>query len=254
MPLSGNTDEWIERKAGPGDGRLQLFCFPYAGGGASAFRGWADGLGPDLDVCAIQLPGRERRLREQPLRCAEQAVEILVDVLRPCLDRPFAFFGHSMGAILAYEVARAVAMTGGMEPRALFVSGRRAPHLPPRKRDLHNLPRDELIAELKTLNGTPLELFAHEDLVDLFMSTLRSDFELVETYRKREGSLLSCPVIAMGGCSDPDVPPQDLAAWYTVTTGPFNTMLFEGDHFYLNQTRKGLLDALKSRLMMAGAL
>jgi medium-chain acyl-[acyl-carrier-protein] hydrolase len=246
---AGANDRWIERKV-KGSPLLRMFCFPYAGGGTRSFRLWADRLGPNLEICAIQLPGRERRLSEPAFRSADQAVETLVEVLRPDLDRPFVLFGHSMGAILAYEIARGVLTRGGVEPRGLFVSGRRAPHLPSRRRALHGVPRDELIAEIKALNGTPEEVFEHPDLVDLVLPTLRSDFELVETYAQRAGPVLTCPVIAMSGSEDREVLPEELAGWRSVTTGSFKTLFFEGHHFYLDDARTGFLEAMRRELAL----
>lgn len=248
MHPAGNMDQWVERRLGAAAPSLRLFCFPYAGGGASIYRTWPDDLPRDVEVCAIQLPGRERRLSEPPLRSLQKAVEILIGVLQPYLDLPFALFGHSMGALLAYEVARLTQTTSGLEPRGLFVSGHRAPHMPSRKRNLHDLPHEEVIAEVKALNGTPAEVFEHQDLVDLIMPMLRGDLELVETYSHPEGQLLSCPVIAMGGTRDPDVLPEELAGWRSVTNGPFKTMLFDGDHFYLNSARSSLLQAVQREL------
>jgi medium-chain acyl-[acyl-carrier-protein] hydrolase len=250
MGVSGNTDRWVERKAATDVARLRLFCFPYAGGGARSFRDWADKLGPNLEVCAIALPGRDRRLSEPALRRADEAVDILGEVLRPYLDLAFVLFGHSMGAILAYEVARRLLTHAGVEPRGLFVSGHRAPHLPSLRRNLHNLPRNELIAEVKAFNGTPAEVFDHEDLIDLVLPTLRSDFELVETYAQSAGPVLSCPVIAMSGSQDRDVLPEQLAGWRSVTTGPFKTMLFAGGHFYLNDARAGFMEGMGRELAL----
>jgi len=249
MSKRGDANRWLERMPAHGRPRLRLFCFPYAGGSARSFRGWAQELGPDLEVCAIQLPGRERRLSEPALRRAHEAADILVQVLRPHLDLPFVLFGHSMGALLAYEVARGLMASGHEQPGGLIVSGRRAPHLPSRRRrNLHDLPRAELIAEIKALNGTPAEVFDHQDLIDLMLPTLRSDFELVETYAQRPGPILSCPVIAMTGNKDAEVPLEDLAGWQSVTAGRFKTMLFEGHHFYLNDTRAAFLDAVRREL------
>jgi surfactin synthase thioesterase subunit len=248
MHVADSTDRWLQRRRN-GVPRLRLFCFPYAGGGARSFRDWADRLVPDLEICAVQLPGRERRLSEPALCRTDEAVHILIDVLRPHLDLPCVLFGHSMGAILAYEVARGLAACA-QEPRGLIVSGRRAPHLPSRRRDLHALPRDELITEVKALNGTPAEVFEHPELVDLILPTLRSDFELVETYVQRPGPVLSCPVIAASGFEDREVSPQELAGWHSVTTGTFKTMLFNGDHFYLNDARSGFMEAVRRELAL----
>lgn len=252
MPVMNSADRWLERYAGHGVARLRMFCFPHAGGSARNYRGWAERLGPGVEICAVQLPGRERRLSEPGLRRVDHAVDSLLPVLRPHLDLPFVLFGHSMGSLLAYETARGLAANGRASPLALFVSGRRAPHLPSRRRNLHDLPRDELLTEIQALNGTPPEVFAHQDLVDLMLPTLRSDLELVETYAQLPGSPLSCPVIAMSGERDVDVTPEDLAGWQAVTSGQFKTLLFDGHHFYLNDPQTGFMDALRRELVMLG--
>ena len=246
------TDPWIERRIGKVPPRFRLFCFPYAGGSAGIFRNWADEMAMHLELCAIQLPGRERRHSEPALRRPQEAVEILVRILQPYLDLPFVMFGHSMGALLAYEVTRGILTNAMLEPRILFVSGRRAPHLPSRKRKLNTLPRNELIAEIQALNGTPAEVFAHEDLIELVLPMLRCDLELVESYTNAAGPLLSCPVIAMGGSRDLEISPEEIVGWGSVTTGPFKSMLFEGDHFFINSARTRLLQTIQRELAVIG--
>jgi medium-chain acyl-[acyl-carrier-protein] hydrolase len=251
-PAGGSTDRWIERTRSRAAPRFRLFCFPYAGGSAAIFREWADELALNVEVCAIRLPGRERRFSEPALRRAEDVVESLIPILQHLLDMPFVMFGYSMGALLAYEVARAILTTSAVEPRALFASAHRAPHLPMRRRNWYDLPRDELIAEVKALNGTPAEVFQHDDLVELVLPMLRSDLELVETYKSPAGPVLSCPVIAMGGSDDRDVSPEELAGWASATTGPFKSMMFDGDHFFINSARTSFLHAVRRELGMLG--
>ena len=246
------TDRWIERSAERVPARFRLFCFPYAGAGARIFRQWAAELPFHVEICAIRLPGREHRYSEPAFRRSEQVVDSLLPVLRQFLDLPFVMFGHSMGALLAYEVTRGLLATAAVEPRALFVSGHRAPHLPPRRRSLHFLPRDELIAELKALNGTPAEVFQHQDLIDVVLPALRSDLELVETYKAAGGPMLSCPVVAMGGTHDPDVLPEDIADWRATTEGPFKSMLLEGDHFFIHGAGARFLPVLRRELVTLG--
>lgn len=243
-----NSERWLERTRGRAAPRLRLFCFPYAGGGTTIFRDWARDLALDVEVCAIRLPGREQRYSEPAFRRAEQVVDSLTPILAGLLDLPFAMFGHSMGAILAYEVARAIKAAAGVEPLALFASARRAPDSPPRGRNRHALPRDELIDELKAFNGTPAEVFQSEEFLELILPMLRSDLELVESYMSRPGTRLSCPVIAIGGSKDPDVSPQELAGWETVTAGPFRSMVLDGDHFFINNARTSLLQAVRREL------
>jgi medium-chain acyl-[acyl-carrier-protein] hydrolase len=251
-PASAATDRWIERVSSRAAPRFRLFCFPYAGGGAAIFRDWADGLDLNVEVCAIRLPGRERRYSEPALRRSEQVVESVIPILHDLLDMPFVMLGYSMGAILAYEVARSMLATAAIEPRALFVSAHRAPHSPLRRRNWHDLPRDELIAKLKALNGTPAEVFQHDDLMELMLPTLRGDLELVETYESPVGATLSCPIIAMGGSDDPDISPEDLAGWASVTAGPFKSMLVPGDHFFINNERRSFLQAIRRELGLLG--
>src|SRR3954453_3800140 len=199
---TADSDPWVVRRAAESSPRLRLFCFPYAGGSAQVFRTWSEALPADVEVCAVQLPGRERRSSETPIRRAALAVEMLASALSRYLDKTFAMFGHSMGAMLAYEVARRLSAEFGCAPDHLFVSGHRAPHLPSRRRPLHHLADDAFIAGVRALNGTPREVFEHPELVELLLPMLRADFELLETYVELPGPRLSCPITALGGNAD----------------------------------------------------
>ena len=209
---------------------------------------WSDALADDVEVCAIQLPGRGPRFRETPIDDASGAVGALTDAIRPYLDRPFAMFGHSMGAILAYETARRVTAAFGCTPSHLFVSGHRAPHLPPRRKPIHHLPDDAFIAGVRALNGTPAEFFDDPELVTLCLPMLRADFRLVESYVELAGERLSCPLLALGGDADPTVSAADLAAWRAATSGRFRSILFAGDHFYVRTARASLIARLRHEL------
>jgi medium-chain acyl-[acyl-carrier-protein] hydrolase len=243
-----DDDLWIARQSTRARARLRLFCLPYAGGGARIYRTWADALPDDVEVCAVQLPGRDQRHNETPITDASKLIDALSVVLRPYLDMPYALFGHSMGAVLAYELARRLGAAYDREPSGLFVSAHGAPHLPRRRPPSHHLPDDKFIARMKALNGTPAEVFANPELLALLLPMLRADFKLVETYAELPGPVLTCPVLAIGGRSDSDVPPTSLEGWATVTRGPFKSMLFEGDHFFINSERETLLRVLKHYL------
>lgn len=228
-------DSWISfRKPAP-ETRLRLFCFPYAGAGALIFRTWSDALPADVDVCPVQLPGRGTRLMERPFTNLSTLVEALAPALVPLLDRPFAFFGHSLGALVGFELARQVRRQYGVHPVRLFISACRAPQIPQRGPPIHTLPEKEFLAELRRLNGTPSELLNHQELMEIMLPLLRADFALFETYVYSTEPPLSCPISAFGGLQDHRVRDTDLEAWRTQTSGFFSSQMFPGDHFFLNE-------------------
>jgi medium-chain acyl-[acyl-carrier-protein] hydrolase len=230
------------------DPSLRLFCFPYAGGGAVIYRRWAESLPRSVEVLAVQPPGRGNRIREAPLLRVSAIVEALAAEVVPYLDRPFAFFGHSLGALVAFELARRLRRERGVEPARLFVSGRRAPHVPGDEPVTHDLPATEFIAELRRLNGTPPEVLEHEELMELMIPLLRADFEVCETYKFEPGPPLTCPVTAFGGIEDRDVTREYIAAWREHTTGPFLMRMLPGDHFFIHSAEATLLQVVAREL------
>lgn len=213
---------------------LRLICLPHSGGSPALFQQWPDTLPPDVEMHAVQLPGRGLRFRESPYQRLQPLVQALAAALAPVLtDLPFAFFGHSLGALLAFELTHALGPE--LQPRALFASACHAPQLLPTGERLHTLPRHELIQALKRINGTPPELFADADILDLILPTLRADMAVYETYVYRERGPLTCPIIACGGRDDTRVAPEQVEAWRQQAAGSFETHLFAGDHFYLHQ-------------------
>lgn len=239
---------WVAFRAATGRARLRLFCLPYAGGGASVFRTWPVGLPPDVEVCPIQLPGRETRLAEAPFSRLAALVDALGEGLRPYLDLPFALFGHSMGALVGFELARRLRGRYGSSPRHLFVSARRAPHLPERRPPIHRLPDPALVEELRRLNGTPEAVLRNGELMRLMLPALRADLAVCETYVHVEQAPLECPVSALGGVDDLEVPGGDLAAWAEQTRGPFALHMLPGDHFFLQGSRDGVLRVVADAL------
>lgn len=227
---------------------LRLFCFPYAGGGATVFRTWQSELPQEVEVCPVQLPGRGRRLKEAAYTNVHTLVQELAQGLFPFLGKPFAFFGHSMGATISFELARYLRREHHLMPRHLFVSGRRAPHMSATHAPTHNLPDPEFLVALRDLKGTPHEALEHPDLMELVLPLLRADFELSETYTYLNGPLLDCPMSIYGGQEDDDVPREHLEAWGELTTGTVSLKIFPGDHFFVNTAQTALLRTLSQEL------
>jgi surfactin synthase thioesterase subunit len=246
---SGNpTERWLAYRGVNPRARLRMFCFPYAGGGASIYRGWAASLPADLEVCPVQLPGRESRLRDEAFTRSEAMVPELADALRPYMDLPFVFFGHSMGALIAFELSRELRRRGQALPLHLFVSGRRPPHLPPREEPIHALPEPEFLDKLRELNGTPEEVLRHEELMRLLIPLLRADFSVNETYAYSEEEPFDFGISAFGGLGDEEVTREDVEAWRQQTQGRFRMRMLPGDHFFVHGSNDLILEAVSRDL------
>src|SRR5262245_7864563 len=246
------TDRWLAPVRPRPRSVVRLICFPFAGGGASVFRGWADGLPDSVEVCPVQLPGRESRFSEPAFTRLGPLIEALARSLPPHLDRLFGFFGHSLGALVAFELARRLGRDGGPQPVQLFVSGCGAPQARTPERSVHTLQDAEFREELRHLNGTPSSVLDNDELMEVLLPTLRADFALCETYTFAPGPPLTCPVSALGGLGDDAVSRQDLDAWREQTTGPFRRYMLPGDHFFLLTAQPLLLRALARDLPKAG--
>jgi surfactin synthase thioesterase subunit len=224
-----------------------MFCFPHAGGGIATYRLWPAGLPDDLEIWAAQLPGRASRWREPPLKSIPALVDALTQALLPHIDRPFLFFGHSMGAVLAFEVTRALVSTGRRVPQHLVVSGYRPPGMPGIEAPMHRLPNDAFIAEIdRRYGGIPVELLCEREVLALLLPGLRADIMALETFEPEPRAPLDCPISAFGGVHDRLAPRTHLEAWCSQTSGVFRTRAFPGDHFYLNSQRVELLAELST--------
>lgn len=243
-----STNPWIVCPKPSPQARLRLLCFPHAGGAASVFYPWADELPGDIEVCAIQLPGRESRLREPPFTRLSPLVRALVQAIQPCLSLPIAIFGHSLGALVGFELARQLRRQKMPGPVCLFVSGHRAPHLPSRTPPVHQLPQEEFIAEMRRLKGTPEEVLQHTELLRLLLPLLRADFAVNETYGYTPEAPLACPIYAFGGLEDDEANYDELVAWREHTCNSFELRMFPGDHFFLYSARAPLLQAIAEDL------
>jgi medium-chain acyl-[acyl-carrier-protein] hydrolase len=241
---------WIEYLKPNPQAHLRLFCFPYAGGGASIFRTWANDVPTGVEVCPVQLPGRENRLIERPFTRLSSLVQALAQAISPYLDMPFAFFGHSMGALISFELARELRKQNSPGPSHLFVSGHRAPELPPRRRPIHQLADAAFKAELDRLDGTPEEVLQNAELMELFLPLLRADFAVCETYIHSPEAPLNCSISAFGGLQDKEVPFEDLEKWGDQTNRSFTLRRFPGNHFFVHSARDLLLQAIFKDLSM----
>ncbi|ORT47811.1 alpha/beta fold hydrolase [Frankia sp. KB5] len=222
--------------------RIRLFCFPYAGGVASGYREWWQRSNSDIQVAPVQLPGRENRIAEPAVPDLYQLVSLAAQALRDHVDRPYALFGHSMGAMIAYELSRYLAKMGSRPPVRLLVSGMSAPDLlsgtsSPRRRS-----REEIIAELRRLHGTPSDMLENEQILDFLLPRLQADWQVTESFRYRPGPRLAVPISVFGGTADPDVPITDLLAWNAHTKSDTRIRLLPGDHFFVDRHSSTVAD------------
>ena len=248
MQMKSSGTPWLVSYGAPPRARVRLFCFPYAGGAAHIFHQWPRRLPEDVEVCAVQPPGRGGRLQQRPFTSLGELVAAAASALLPFMDRPFAFYGHSMGAWIGYELARRLREAGRPEPLHLFVSGCRAPQLPDKRDVTYDLPDPEFIEELRRLNGTPSEVLEHEELLHLLLPLLRADFAVTETYTYSEGPPLGCPLTAVGGLQDKEVTREHLIHWREMTTGAFSLHMLPGDHFFLHASHDALLEIITRQL------
>jgi surfactin synthase thioesterase subunit len=232
------------------DAKIRLFCFPYAGGGTGVFQAWARHLPASVALLPARLPGRETRLDERPIDSMQLLISVLVVAISPYLDRPFALLGHSMGAAVAFELARALRQPGKPAPACLFVSAARAPqsrrgHIPPPQ------PSDaELLEELRRLNGVPPELLENKEWMRLALPALRADTTLYRNYVYAEAPPLDCPIRAYGGLDDERISRSQIEAWSAQTTKDFSLEMFPGGHFFLKTHQEEFLSALSRHLSL----
>ncbi|MCX5660516.1 MAG: alpha/beta fold hydrolase [Planctomycetota bacterium] len=235
-PAPASPSPWFLRPQLAPDAAFRLFCFPFAGGGASTFAGWQRKLAAPVDVWPVQLPGRENRRNEPAHDELDALVAAIADALAPHLhDRPFALFGHSMGATVAFSLARRLRRAGLPQPVALLVSGDLPPHRPDPRPPLRDLPDDEFWTELRARYGSPQGMeAAPPELVELMIPTLRADVAVCESHRHHDEPPLPFPIFAMAGSEDPSVGPEDVAAWSRHTSARFTQRIVPGDHFYIS--------------------
>ena len=240
---------WVPEVRTNPQAQFRLFCFPYAGGGSSAFAGWPRRLPATVEVVSVHLPGRDDRFREPAFRSLDPLLATLVEVLSPYLDHPFAFFGHSLGAWIAFYLARRLRRDGLRQPAHVFVAGCRAPQVLSRHPAIHKLPRAAFLQELQGRYGPfPREILNDSELLQLFIEVLQADFALLETIEYSHEAPLDCGISAYGGAADPIVSETEIHAWHAQTRDRFASEIFPGDHFFVKSNAPAVLNKLSSEI------
>jgi pyochelin biosynthetic protein PchC len=245
----GGNGEWIRRFHPASEQRHRLACLPHAGGAASFFFPFSQALAPYAEVLAIQYPGRQDRRHERLRTTIGELADETYQALLPWADRPLVLFGHSMGAVISFEVARRFERDGN-PPLGVIVSGRRAPDIH-RADQVHLRGDDELLEEIRKLSGTEPGILDDEEILRMVVPAIRADYQAVETYRYQphgHGPALSCPLSVLTGDADPRVSPQQAMAWSDFTSGPFTFRSFPGGHFYLTPQRDAVARAVAEDL------
>jgi medium-chain acyl-[acyl-carrier-protein] hydrolase len=242
---------WFEVLTRRPAAQYRLFCFPFAGGGTAAYRGWSAALPENVELVACQLPGRENRIAEDFITDIAQVTDILQQEIAPYLDRPFVFFGHSMGGSICFELARRLLREGRAHHlKKVLVSACRPPHRRDEREYIGRLPEKEFIARLKDLDGTPEEFFQMPELMEVFIPILRADFCLAESYVHYEAPALSVPLEILAGIDD-SISLDHMAEWRGYTASAFRLTAFNGGHFFINAHRTPFLEALQDSLNRA---
>ncbi|MGW0871128.1 thioesterase II family protein [Streptomyces sp. NPDC002740] len=248
MTTDLDTELWIRRFHPSPDAVARLVCFPHAGGSAGFYFWLSRLLHPQVEVLAVQYPGRQERRAEPQVADIESLAGSIAGVLAPWWAEPPAFFGHSMGAVVAYETARHLRATTGSGPAAFFASGRRAPSAS-RTEALHLADDRELLAEIVRQGGTPSALLDEPELIEMILPTLRGDYRAVERYRHRPGPGLEAPVTVLVGTDDPKVTADEARAWQSHTSGSSEVLAFRGGHFFLGEHQDRIGELIRARLL-----
>lgn len=241
-------EPWIIRSRVRHNSLLRLICFPFPGASATLFERWHEYLPETVEVCAVQLPGRQKRITEAPIRDVETAVDLLAAFLLPHLDRPLAIFGDCAAAFLAFELCHRLKNTPSVRPVHLFVTSCRAPHLPNSREVIHRLPDLELKREMVKLGVVPQWLQQNDAVFSAFLNLIRADFEMVETYQMRKPGDFEFPVTAIAGSSDPTCTVEELAAWERHTKVGFRKVLLDASHNITESHLEEIIAVLKEDL------
>jgi len=246
---TGSSTTWVRRFHPSAAPVARLVCFPHAGGSASYYFPLSQAMTPSVEVLALQYPGRQDRMAETPLTSIRDFAAHAFEALQPWADLPLVFFGHSMGATIAFEVAR-LFDAADTSVQGLFVSGRRAPTTH-RDERVHLQSDDAIVAEVMTLDGTDSGLLSDTDFLRMILPAIKNDYRAIETYRYRPSRGLRCPITAMVGDDDPKATLDEVRAWREQTSGPFELQVFTGGHFYLSGHQSEIVNAISDHVLVA---
>lgn len=235
-----DEDRWLTSPRPVEDPSFRLFCFPYAGGSATIFKPWVDLLPPSIEIQTLQLPGRPGRMNEAPVDEIDPIVEAATEAIEPLTDVPYAFYGHSMGSLVAYEVTKRVWEEYRHGPTHLFVAARRAPHMISRNQTLHVQPAEKVRDFLKTLRVVPAEVLDNKELMELLLPALRADLKLDGMYDYQPGTGVACPIVAFTGQDDEYVYRDEISGWSMHAGGGFDLRVLPGDHFFMDHPKHRL--------------
>jgi medium-chain acyl-[acyl-carrier-protein] hydrolase len=241
---SSHSSNWFVCPPANSEAESRLFLFPYAGAGPAVFNQWSSRFPGNLETWIVHYPGRGSRHTEPPINQVDLLAERLSEAIQPFLDKPFAFFGHSLGGMIAFELTRHLRRKNLPQPEILFLSACGAPHIPDPNPPLHTLPDDRFLQSLGQLHGVPAELSHQPDVLQLLLPILRADFEAVENYVYRPELPLRCPIAAFGGLDDPRLSRERLEAWCLQTASSFKSQYFPCDHFFIHTAREAVIAAI----------
>lgn len=241
------NNPWFVKVNADVDAPVRIICLPSSGGGANMYRNWEGNL-DNVEIYSVQLPGRERRLSEAPIDNIDALVEALVPEVEKLNDKPLLIFGHSMGALIAYELCCALQRKGSKMPKAVFVSAFRTPERINRNKKLHPLAFDDFIEELKKYGGTPEEILNHRETMELFVPTIRADFKIHETYVFPNHPQLTIPIISFSGTRDHVVPGSHMIGWNNHTSAEYAHHTIEGGHFFIHDNQARVLMVIQDKV------
>ena len=240
---SPQKDRWVVCPQPNSNADLRLFLFPYAGGAPAVFTKWPAEFPDNIETNIIHYPGRGSRFNEAPIKELSVLVQEINHAIQPLLDKPFIFFGHSMGGMITFELARQLRQQNLPQPQILFISACGAPQLPDPNHAIHSLPDSEFIKSLQKLNGLPFDVINNSELMQLLLPILRADFEAVEDHKYIfNEDQLECPIVAFGGSDDIHVSRERLEGWAAQTSAGFKSQYFSGDHFFINTARRSVIN------------